>query len=339
MTVSLPFVIAAIIAMLSVPVLGQTSGKEVVAYFASTGNFASVEVLTKGYTKCMGWSSVPQATCQQSACTTAENCALKVACVIADNTQMTQLIDFVANNESTFIECVLDNYPSTIASSIRVVNIPDTTNAPPAEDDKSFIAKYPYVIAAIAVAVLIAIIVASVLLIQKRANHLAEMDDEAMLSEHEAPGWNSHNSNRRNDLPPSGRGNGAADAAGGSAARKPSQNPGGKQRQKSAGDADDNPFDGSKNINNNSGNNGNNRPVSNSQKGGGYQAPTVTTPESSSPADQAATEAPKQSSASPTADASPAVESNNDASSAAPETAVVNVNTAASEGEEQAERE
>lgn len=320
--------------------LGQTSGKEVVSYFTRASDFSSVDALVACYKSCMSWNQMPLYKCKQGSCDS--GCEMQVACVISDNTLMGQLIDYVDNNATTFVDCVITAGHNTIVSTIRVVPIPDVTSAPNNNDEKSFIAKYPYVIAAIAVAVLVGIIIASVLLIQRRANHLAEMDDESMLAENEAPGWNA-SSARRNDLPPSNRTAGGSGAAGGrgsgennaggnvgrgrgggaannGAPRRPAPK-GTQQRQKSAADADEDPFNGNKSNNRNSqaainGEEGGYTPVSNTGGGGagGYEAPTKPNYES---ADQAAASNESQQNASPSADASP--------SSNAAETTVVNV--------------
>ena len=121
-------------------------------------------------------------------------CGGSVTFTTTEASLLKQVVDRLIDADS-FREEILNYEPhgkGTIAiAEFKVAAITPPTPADP-DDDKGFVAKYPFVIAAIAVALIIGVIIAAVVLIQKRANTLAEMDDESMLAEGEAPGFVPH---------------------------------------------------------------------------------------------------------------------------------------------------
>lgn len=192
------FVLAAafVLAILATTADAVPATHEIVAYFAKSDDFKSeIKTFATVYAQVLSYpetpDNVPDAYARK--CDIAGMCSMAIGYTNTDADLMNQIIREVQNNEAKFIQTIL-TAPGVGTINIRALRVvPLSTGSPSNPDDgKSFIAKYPYVIAAIAVALVIGVIIGAVILIQKRANTLAEMEDESMLAEGEEPGFVPH---------------------------------------------------------------------------------------------------------------------------------------------------
>lgn len=181
---------------------------EVVAYFEKDADFgSSLQTFEQVYSKVLQFPESPdnvpktyRRNCDGVPSSLAAKCSMAVGYTNTDGDLMSQLSRKVQdeNARNSLIQMILDrNEDFGVIRIGAMAVVPLYTSDPSknkddADSTKGFIAKYPYVIAAIAVAVVIAVIVAAVILIQKRANAMAELDDESMLAEGEAPGYVPH---------------------------------------------------------------------------------------------------------------------------------------------------